>query len=59
MVVSPAQPSLPGIYLEPFALRSLGTVREDELLIERAVDRFRAMGLEWHAEPSRKLLAPT
>jgi hypothetical protein len=49
----------PGIYLEPFALRSLGAVRDDELLIERAVDRFTAMGLEWHAEQSRKLLAPT
>jgi class 3 adenylate cyclase len=49
----------PGIYLEPFALRSLGAVREDELLIERAVERFTAMGLEWHAEQSRKLLAPT
>jgi hypothetical protein len=24
-----------------------------------AVDRFAAMGLEWHAEQSRKLLAPT
>jgi len=24
-----------------------------------AVDRFTAMGLEWHAEQSRKLLAPT
>jgi class 3 adenylate cyclase len=49
----------PGIYLEPFALRSLGAGRDDELLIERAVDRFTAMGLEWHAEQSRKLLAPT
>jgi hypothetical protein len=51
--------SRPGIYLEPFALRALGAVREDELLIERAVDRFTAIGLEWRAEQSRKLLAPT
>jgi class 3 adenylate cyclase len=49
----------PGIYLEPFALRALGAVREDEVLIEQAVDRFTAMGLEWHAEQSLKLLAPT
>jgi class 3 adenylate cyclase len=49
----------PGIYLQPFALRALGVVRDDELLIEQAVDRFAAMGLEWHAEQSRKLLAPT
>jgi class 3 adenylate cyclase len=48
----------PGTYLEPFALRALGTVREDDLLIEQAVDRFAAMGLEWHAEQSRRLLAP-
>ena len=49
----------PGIYLQPFALPALGVVRDDELLIELAVDRFAAMGLEWHAEQSRKLLAPT
>ncbi len=39
----------PGIYL----------VREDEALIEQAVDRFEAIGLTWHAEQSRKLLART
>ena len=49
----------PGIYLEPFALRALGAVREDELLIEQAIDRFTALGLEWHAEQSRKLVAST
>jgi class 3 adenylate cyclase len=48
----------PGTYLEPFALRALGAVREDELLIEQAADHFDAMGLDWHAEQSRKLLAP-
>jgi hypothetical protein len=47
----------PGTYLEPFALRALGAVREDELLIGRAADRFDAMGLTWHAEQSRRLLA--
>jgi class 3 adenylate cyclase len=48
-----------GIYLEPFALRALGAVREDEPLIEQAVDRFAAMGLAWHAEQTTKFLAPT
>ena len=48
-----------GLYLEPFALRALGAVRDDDLLIKQAVDRFAAMGLEWHAEQSRKLLART
>jgi hypothetical protein len=48
-----------GTYLEPFALRALGTVREDEALVEQAVDRFDAMGLKWHAEQSRKLLGQT
>jgi hypothetical protein len=47
----------PGTYLEPFALRALGVVREDEALIKRAVDRFEATGLEWHAEQARKLVA--
>ena len=37
-------------YLEPFALRALGLVREDASLIERAAKRFRALGIEWHAE---------
>jgi hypothetical protein len=46
----------PGTYLEPFALRALGAVRENELLIEQAADHFDAMGLAWHAEQSRKLL---
>ncbi len=49
----------PGTYLEPFALRALGAVREDDLLIEQAVDRFDAIGLNWHAEQSRKLRAAT
>ena len=47
----------PGTYLEPYALRALGTVREDELLIEQAVDRFDAMGLKWHADQTRRLVA--
>jgi class 3 adenylate cyclase/tetratricopeptide (TPR) repeat protein len=43
-------------YLEPFALRALGIVREDEALIRQALERFEAMGLEWHAAETRKLL---
>lgn len=36
-------------YLEPFALRALGRVREDQKLLERPRERFEAMHLEWHA----------
>jgi hypothetical protein len=46
----------PGTYLEPFALRALGAVRDDELLIEQAADRFDAIGLNGHAEQTRRLL---
>jgi class 3 adenylate cyclase len=48
----------PGTYLEPFALRALGVVREEEQLIVQAIAGFAAMGLAWHADESRKLLAP-
>jgi class 3 adenylate cyclase/tetratricopeptide (TPR) repeat protein len=44
-------------YLEPFALRALGVVREEESLIEQAIERFEAMRLVWHAAKTRKLLA--
>ena len=44
-------------YLEPFVLRSLGFARKDAGLIERAIERFAAMGLDWHAAETRKLLA--
>ena len=46
----------PGTYLEPFALRALGLVREDEGLIGQAAERFEAFGLEWHAARTRALL---
>ncbi len=46
----------PETYLEPFALRALGVVREDEALIGRAVAGFDAMGLDWHAAQTRALL---
>jgi hypothetical protein len=46
----------PNTYIEPFALRALGVVREDEALIRQALERFEAMGLDWHAGETRKLL---
>ena len=46
----------PGMYLEPFALRALGIVREDDELITRALDRFEVMRLDWHAAQTRVLL---
>ena len=45
----------PGTYLEPFALRTLGLVRSDRTLTERAIERFEAMGLGWHAAKTRAL----
>lgn len=36
-------------YLEPFALRALGVATGDQALLERAVERFAALGLHWHA----------
>jgi class 3 adenylate cyclase len=48
---------LPGpAYLEPFASRALGVVREDEALVERAIAGFEAMGLDWYAAETRGLL---
>ena len=46
----------PGTYLEPFALRTLGYARDDVDLIEEAIVRFEAMGLDWHAAETRRLL---
>jgi class 3 adenylate cyclase len=46
----------PTTYLEPFALRALGIVRDDEELLARAVARFEAMGIDWHAEETRRLI---
>ena len=47
---------LPNTYLEPFALRALGMVREDDSLIAQALERFEAMQLDWHAAQTRALL---
>ena len=43
-------------FLEPFALRALGQARLDEHLIERALERFRALGLDWYADQTQRLL---
>jgi hypothetical protein len=48
---------IPGTYLEPFALRALALVEEDEALLARAIERFESMSLQWHAEETRKLKA--
>ncbi len=45
----------PGTYVEPFALRALGFVREDETLLRQACERFDALGLGWHAGETRAL----
>jgi hypothetical protein len=45
----------PGTYLEPFLLRALGLVEEDETLIQRACERFDAMGLQWYGEQTPQL----
>ena len=42
--------------LRPFALRALGTVREDEALLKDAIERFDALGLGWHAAQTRLLV---
>ncbi|MEX1358475.1 MAG: hypothetical protein WD981_07620, partial [Gaiellaceae bacterium] len=47
----------PGSYLEPFALRALAVVREDEELLRRAQERFEALGLDWHAAQTAALVA--
>jgi class 3 adenylate cyclase len=54
-----AQPLLlSGAYTEPFALRALGIVRDDERLIDEALSRFTALGLDWHAAQTSSLVRP-
>jgi class 3 adenylate cyclase len=48
----------PKTYLEPFALRALGYARGDHGLIQQAVERFEAMGLDWHAAKTRSVTLP-
>jgi hypothetical protein len=45
----------PRTYPEPFALRALGYARDDAGLISQAIERFQAMGLEWHAQQTHHL----
>jgi hypothetical protein len=47
----------PGTYLEPFALRALGYARGDDGPIQQAIERFEAMGLDWHAAQTRNLMS--
>jgi class 3 adenylate cyclase len=47
--------AIPGTYLEPFVLRSLGVAHGDDDLVEQAVARFEAMGLDWHAAQTRQM----
>jgi hypothetical protein len=42
-------------YLQPFALRSLGLVQEDEELVARADLLFRELRLDWHADQTDTL----
>jgi class 3 adenylate cyclase len=49
--------AIPNTYFEPFALRALGRVREDEQLLSSAAERFDAIGLAWFAGETRALLA--
>jgi DNA-binding SARP family transcriptional activator len=49
----------PGTYLEPFALRALGIIRDDRELVEHAAVSFEAMALGWHAAQTRNLLRST
>lgn len=46
----------PRTYPEPFAMRALGIVREDEALVAQAAERFAALGLAWHAGETSGLL---
>jgi class 3 adenylate cyclase len=47
-----------GTLLEPFALRALGILHEDEDLIARADAAFKALKLDWHAAQTEALINP-
>jgi hypothetical protein len=47
--------ALPGTYLEPFALRTLGVARRDPALVARGQARFEALGLHWYAAQTEAL----
>ena len=44
-----------GGYVEPFAMRALGTLREEPELLERAATRFEELGLAWRGAETRAL----
>jgi hypothetical protein len=48
---------LPGMYVEPFALRALAFARRDPALYDQAIDAFHRMGLEWYVEETRRMAA--
>jgi hypothetical protein len=50
---------VPGTYLEPFALRTLGIARGDQALVAQGQERFAAMGLDWYAAQTRELVMAT
>ena len=45
----------PGTSVEPFALRALGIARGADELLERADERFAALGLAWHRAQTERL----
>jgi hypothetical protein len=45
-------------YLEPFALRALGRVRDDRGLVKQAAEQFMALGMRWHAAETQ-LVSPS
>jgi class 3 adenylate cyclase len=48
----------PDSYVAPFAARAMAVTRGDPALLADAVQRFEAMGLDWHAAQTRELLGP-
>jgi class 3 adenylate cyclase/tetratricopeptide (TPR) repeat protein len=47
--------AIPGSYLEPFALRTLGVARGEAALVAQAQERFSALGLDWYAAQTSEL----
>jgi hypothetical protein len=45
----------PRSYVEPFALRALSLAKSDDTLLSEANERFRALGLDWHADQTTRL----
>jgi hypothetical protein len=47
--------TVPGTTIEPFGLRALGIARRDDDLLATALERFAALGLDWHAAQTDRL----